>query len=155
VSSIPYFTHRKLVNWINEAGESLGFEVKSEKRRIAHGKIFQMDSLWFKNQKLFVFLEAERRWEINHIIGHLTCCADYAIQEKIHPFFILVFLENETNHCKRLDETWHWLTRMIPSTLMVKCLPIYTKRDEKRVGLHVSTITKEDFSKTIKELIKC
>ncbi len=51
MSIIPYFTHRKLVNWINDAGQSLDFEVKSERRRITHGKIFQMDSMWFKNQR--------------------------------------------------------------------------------------------------------
>ncbi|MCK5626335.1 hypothetical protein KAI11_05715 [Candidatus Bathyarchaeota archaeon] len=150
---IPYFTHRKLVNWINEAGKSLGFEVKSERRRKTHGKIFQMDSMWFKNQRLFAFLEAEKRWEINHIIGHLMCCADYATQEKIHPFFILVFLENETNHCKRLDDTWKWLTRMVPSALKIRCLPIYTKRDEKMDRLYASTITKEFFNEKLKELI--
>jgi hypothetical protein len=153
VDIIPYFTHRKLVNWINEAGKSLGFEVKSERRRKTHGKIFQMDSMWFKNQRLFAFLEAEKRWEINHIIGHLMCCADYATQEKIHPFFILVFLENETNHCKRLDDTWKWLTRMVPSALKIRCLPIYTKRDEKMDRLYASTITKEFFNEKLKELI--
>jgi len=149
---IPYFTHSKLVDWIDEAGKSLGFEVKTERRSRAHGKIFQIDSLWYKNQELFAFLEAERRWEINHIIGHLTCCVDYAVQEKTQPFFVLVFLSNEANHCKRLIKTWKWLTRMLPPVLKVRCLPIYTKRDDARVGLHASTITKGAFCEKIKEL---
>jgi len=149
---IPYFTHSKLVDWIDEAGKTIGFEVKSERRSSAHGKIFQIDSRWYKNQKLFAFLEAERRWEINHIIGHLTCCVDYAVQEKVHPFFVLVYLENEADHCKRLKKTWSWLTRMLPSVLKVRCLPIYTKKGDARVGLHVSQITKKAFSEKIKEL---
>jgi len=43
---MPYFTHGKLVEWI-DAGRTLGFEVKSDKRRKAHGKIFQIDSMWY------------------------------------------------------------------------------------------------------------
>jgi len=143
-----------LVDWIDEAGKTLGFEVKSERRSRAHGKIFQIDSMWFKNQRLFAFLEAERRCEMNHIIGHLTCCVDYAVQEKAVPFFILVYLENEADHCKRLKKTWSWLIRMLPPVLKIRCLPIYTKKSERRVGLHASTITKEVFCDKIKELTK-
>lgn len=143
-----------MVDWIDEAGKALGFEVKSERRVETHGKIFQIDSMWFKNRELFAFFEAERRWEMNHIIGHLTCCVDYALQENANPFFVLVFLENEYNHCKRLKETWNWLTRMLTPVLSVKCLPIYIKRGDKRDGLHASTITKEAFCEKIKELTK-
>lgn len=142
------------MDWIDEAGKTLGFEVKSESRRKAHGKIFQIDSMWYKNHELFAFFEAERRWEMNHIIGHLTCCVDYAIQEKAHPFFVLVYLENEADHCKRFKNAWEWLTRMLPPFLKVRCLPIYTKREDKRDGLHASTITKDAFYKKIKELTK-
>lgn len=151
---IPYFTHGKLVDWIDEAGRTLGFEVKSERRSEAHGKIFQIDSMWFKKRELFAFFEAERRWEMNHIIGHLTCCVDYSVQEKAHPFFVLVFLENEADHCKRLIKTWRWLTRLLPPVLKVRCLPIYTKKDDRGIGLHASSITKEDFCRKIKELTK-
>jgi len=149
---LPYFTHSKLVNWIDEAGTTLGFEVKSEKRSKVHEKIFQIDSMWFKEKELFAFFEAEIRWEMNHIIGHLTCCVDYAIQEKVKPFFVLVFLENEADHCKRLANTWEWLKRMLPAALKFKCLPIYTKRSEKRSGLHVSTITQQAFCERIMRL---
>jgi hypothetical protein len=100
--TIPYFTHGRLVEWIDEAGKTLGFTVKSETRRKTHGKIFQIDSMWFNDHKFVAFVEAETRWEMNHIIGHLTCCIDYALQEKVQPFFILVFLENEAEHCSRL-----------------------------------------------------
>jgi hypothetical protein len=103
----PYFTHGKLADWIDEAGKMLGYEVKHASRRKTHGKIFQIDSMWFQNQELFAFVEAEKRWEMNHIIGHLTCCADYAFQEQANPFFVLVYLENEANHCKRLRNTWN------------------------------------------------
>jgi hypothetical protein len=41
---------------------------------------------------------------------------------------------------------------MLPSVLKVRCLPIYTKKGDARVGLHVSQITKEAFSEKIKEL---
>ena len=84
---MPFFTHDKLVKWINNAGTTLGFTVKSAKRHITHGKIFQIDSMWFKDQQLVAFVEAERRWETNHIIGHLTYCIDYALQEDVQPFF--------------------------------------------------------------------
>ena len=131
----------------------MGFEVKSERRIRSHGKIFQIDCMWFKNQKLFAFLEAEKRWEANHIIGHLTCCVDYAVQEKAEPFFVLVFLENESDHCIRLIRTWKWLTRMLPPVLKVRCLPIYTKGDNTRVGLQASKITEDAFCTKIKELI--
>lgn len=132
----------------------LGFEVKKEKRRSAHGKIFQIDSMWFKNHQLFAFLEAEKRWELNHIIGHLICCVDYAVQEKITPFFLLVYLETETNHCKRLLNTWTWLTRMIPPVLEVRCLPICIKKNVHPDAIHASTITKKALCNKILELIK-
>ena len=140
------------MDWIVAAGKTLGFEVKRERKSSAHGKIFQIDSTWFRNRELFAFVEAERRWEINHIIGHLTCCVDYAVQEKVSPFFILIFLENEADHCKRLTNTWAWLTRLLPPTLKVRCVPIYMKRGETRDGLHVSTITKEAFCNKIQEV---
>jgi hypothetical protein len=151
---IPYFTHGKLANWIDEAGRALGYMVKRESRRKTHGKIFQIDSMWFQNRKLVAFVEAEKRWEMNHIIGHLICCTDYAVQEKAHPFFILVYLENEANHCVRLRNTWQWLTRMIPAALKVKCLPIYMRKNETRQGLHASVLTPEAFRNTIKEIIQ-
>lgn len=150
---MPYFTHGKLVEWI-DAGRTLGFEVKSDKRRKAHGKIFQIDSMWYKNQELFAFFEAETKWEINHIIGHLVCCLDYAVQEKVEPFFILVFLENEAYRCKRLVNTWRWLAGRFPLVLNIRCLPIYMKKNEKRFGLHASTVTMRAFCKKIKELIR-
>ena len=143
-----------MVDWIDEAGKNLGFEVRSERRSKTHGKIFQMDSMWFKNREIFAFFEAERHWEINHIIGHLTCCVDYALQENIHPFFVLVFLENEYDHCIILNESWNWLTRLLPPVLKLKCLPIYIKRGDKRDGLHSSRITEEAFCEKIKELVK-
>jgi len=77
---------------------------------------------------------------------------DYAVQDKTQPFFVLVFLSNKAYHCKRLIKTWKWLTRMLPPVLKVRCLPIYTKRDDARVGLHASTITKGAFCEKIKEL---
>ena len=83
MNSNNLFTHGKLVKGINNAGTTLGFTVKSEKRQITHGKIFQIDSMWFKDQQLVAFDEAERRWKTNHIIGHLTCCIDYALQEAV------------------------------------------------------------------------
>ncbi len=46
-----------MVDWIDEAGKALGFEVKSERRSRAHEKIFQIDSMWYKNQKLFALLK--------------------------------------------------------------------------------------------------
>ena len=153
---MPYFTHRKLVDWIDEAGKTLGYVVKSEKRRKTHGKIFQIDSMWFNDQQtLFAFFEAETRWEMNHIIGHLTCCTDYALQENVRPLFILVFLENDADHCIRLRKTWAWLTRpsLLPQVLRIQCLPIYMKSNEKRSGLHVRTITQKAFAQKIDELI--
>ncbi len=150
---MPFFTHGRLVKWINVAGKTLGFTVKSEKRHITHGKIFQIDSMWFKNRQLVAFVEAERRWETNHIIGHLTCCIDYALQEGVQPFFVLVFLENESDHCNRLHHTWKWLTRLLPPVLKIKCLPIYIKRNETRAGLHSATITQTTFTQQIQELI--
>lgn len=72
-----------MINWIDEAGRSLGFQVETERRQKTHGKIFQIDSTWFKDSKFVAFVEAERRWDINHIIGHLVCCADFASQERI------------------------------------------------------------------------
>jgi hypothetical protein len=151
---IPYFTHRKLVDWIVEAGTQLGFKVLRERRCTTHGKVFQIDSQWHNEQKLYAFVEAERRWEINHIISHLTCCVDYAIQENASPFFILVYLENEHDHCTRLMNTWQWLTRMLPAILKVRCLPLYTGKSETRVGLSASQITIGAFTEAMKELIR-
>ena len=73
------------MDWIVEAGTQLGFKVLREHRCTTHGKVFQIDSQWHNEQKLYAFVEAERRWEINHIIGHLTCCVDYAVQVNATP----------------------------------------------------------------------
>jgi hypothetical protein len=90
---------------------------------------------------------------MNHIIGHLTCCIDYALQEEVQPFFILVFLENEADHCSRLQNTWEWLTRLLPPLLKIRCLPIFMKKNEQREGLHVATITKSEFAHKIQSMI--
>ncbi len=45
------------MDWIDAAGKALGFEVRRERRSQAHGKIFQIDSMWLKNRELFAFLK--------------------------------------------------------------------------------------------------
>jgi hypothetical protein len=142
------------VEWIDDAGKAVGFTVKSETRRKTHGKLFQIDSLWFKDRQLVAFVEAETRWEMNHIIGHLTCCIDYALQEAVHPFFLLVFLENDADHCSRLHHTWHWLTSLLPPRLQIRCLPLLTRKNDPRDGLHVATITKHEFAHAIQRLLR-
>lgn len=142
-----------MVDWIDEAGRSLGFQVETESRRNAHGKIFQIDSIWFKEGRLVAFVEAEKRWDINHIIGHLVCCADFTSQEQAKPHFILVFLKNAANHSNRLMNVWRWLKRIVPDNLEIRCLPIYIKKGDRRQGLHASTIEEEDFINEIKRIL--
>jgi hypothetical protein len=153
LDKIPYFTHKRMINWIDEAGRSLGFQVQTERRQKTHGKIFQIDSTWFKDSKLVAFVEAERRWDINHIIGHLVCCADFASQERNKPYFILVFLENASNHSNRLDSVWRWLKRFVPDTLKVRGPPIFIKKEYERVGLHASKVTIKGFTNEIRQLV--
>lgn len=140
---MPYFAHKRMIEWINEAGRNLGFRVESEKRQNTYGKIFQIDSTWFDDSKLVAFVEAERRWDINHIMGHLVCCADFANQEKYKPYFILVFLENASSYSNRLDGAWRWLKRLVPDTLIVRGLLVFIKKGDEREGLHASTVTKK------------
>ena len=142
-----------MVDWIDEAGRSLGFQVETESRQNSHGKIFQIDSIWFKDCELFAFVEAEKRWDINHIIGHMVCCADFASQKQAKPYFILVFLENVENHLNSLRNAWRWLKRMVPDTLEVIGLPIYIKKGDRRQGLHASTVTKRDFINEIGQIL--
>lgn len=142
-----------MVDWIGEAGRSLGFQVETERRQISHGKIFQIDSTWFKGDELVAFVEAERRWDINHLIGHLVCCADFASEEKYRPYFVLVFLENASSHSNRLDRVWRWMKRFVPDTLKVRELPIFIKKEDIREGLHASTVTKKGFTNEIRQLI--
>jgi len=150
---MPYFTHKKMVQWISDAGVQLGFQVQTERRSKTKGKTFQIDSTWSKDGKVAAFVEAEHRWETNHIIGHLTCCSVYAQQENIKPKFILVYLENRGQLSKRLSSTWRWLREFLPDTLEVKALPIHVSKEKDQDGLHASNITKEDFSKELNHLM--
>jgi hypothetical protein len=142
-----------MIEWIATAGQRLGFHVETERRRKTHGKIFQIDTTWFKAGQLTAFVEAEKRWDINHIIGHLACCADFAHHEQITPYFLLVFLENAANHSNRLRNTWTWLQRLVPPSLEVRDLPIYLKKNDPRPGLHASTITMEEFTAELDKLV--
>ena len=151
---MPFFTHDKLVKWINNAGTTLGFTVKSAKRHITHGKIFQIDSMWFKDQQLVAFVEAERRLgnESHHRAPHLLY--RLCVARGRSTLLLLVFLENESDHCTRLCHTWKWLTRLLPPVLKTKGLPIYIKRNETRSGLHSATITHTKFTQQIQEMIR-
>ena len=150
---MPYFTHKRMVEWVGDAGVKLGFQVKTERRSKINGKVFQIDSTWGREGKLIAFVEAERRWEINHIIGHLTCCSVFAEQEKVRPYFVLVFLEKGAGLSKRLESTWRWLKGFLPDSLEVRSLPIHVEKDGKPEGLHASTVTREDFAKEFARLI--
>lgn len=152
---MPYFTHKKMVQWISEAGVQLGYQVQTERRSRINGKIFQIDCTWVKNGTLTAFVEAEHRWETNHIIGHLTCCSAYAQHENIKPYFILVYLENGAKLSNRLYGTWRWLQEFLPSTLVVKALPIEISKDiGDQQGILASTITKDEFAQELERVMK-
>ena len=151
---MPYFTHKKMVQWISEAGIQLGYQVQTERRSRINGKVFQIDCAWVKNGKVSAFVEAEHRWETNHIIGHLTCCSAYAHHENIKPYFILVYLENGAKLSKRLYNTWKWLQEFLPPSLVVKALPIQISKDnEDQRGLRASRITKDEFAQEFERLM--